>query len=395
MIINLIVGTFYPAVCYGGPIFSTLYTSKELARLGVNVHVSTTNANGDESLNVPTDRVVHLEDKIFVRYYGRADRNAFSWPMLLNVWGDIKMSDIVFLQGIFSPYVVVSLLYATILKKPLMLSPRGALAPWCIGNSRARLKRLWLNCFISLFARAIKWHCTSEQEAADVLAIFAKADISVIPNGIDLPDFANATLLSPSAYTKRFVGRPIDSCKKIISMGRIHRKKGLDILINAFSALITEHPDAILLIAGPDGGELPSLRRQVVNSSLENRVFFVGELSGQDKIDFLANGDLFVLPSHDENFGNVYAESLAAGTPIVASAHTPWRDVEKFGCGKWVNNSEAETALAMKELLSRDVVEMGLRGKDYIRDHFSWPSIALQFKEVFQQILDKRSSECP
>ena len=70
----------------------------------------------------------------------------------------------------------------------------------------------------------------------------------------------------------------------------------------------------------------------------------------QEKVDFFVNADLFVLPSHNENFGLVYVEALAAGTPVVASKNTPWEEVEDANCGKWVNNCVVETAKAMIEM---------------------------------------------
>lgn len=389
MNINLIVGTFYPAVSYGGPIFSTLYTGRELARLGNKVYVSTTNANGEENLNITTNKFIQYETNLFVKYYGGANYRAFSWPLIFNIWKDIKRCDIVSLQGMFSCYIVVSLWYASVFKKPVLLSPRGSLGDWCIQNKRSTLKKIWLMCFVYPFLKIIRFHATSEQEKYDIKKIFPKSDVIVIPNGIDPTDYTSSAQLSSVEFTQRFIGKPIDGCIKIISMGRLHCKKGFDILIKAFAIIKKEYPEAVLLIAGPDGGEYKNLQQQVRESKLEDHVFFVGELSGHDKVDFLTNGDIFVLPSHHENFGNVYAESLAAGTPIIASTNTPWQDVEKNSCGKWVNNSVEETAIAMKEMLGNDLIKMGCCGRKYINTFFTWPSIALQFGQTFENMVNK------
>ncbi|MCW7226244.1 glycosyltransferase [Escherichia coli] len=79
---------------------------------------------------------------------------------------------------------------------------------------------------------------------------------------------------------------------------------------------------------------------------------------GRDKLHFLNAADVFALPSHNENFGNVYLESLAAGTPILASKHTPWSIVEQFGCGQWVNNDEVSVTNALKLLFEGDAYHL-------------------------------------
>jgi glycosyltransferase involved in cell wall biosynthesis len=111
----------------------------------------------------------------------------------------------------------------------------------------------------------------------------------------------------------------------------------------------------------------------------------IGNIENQEKIDFLANADLFVLPSHNENFGNVYLESLATGTPIVASHGTPWNEVEKYDCGKWVDNSVELTSGAMIEMLKRDRDEMRINSLK-LASKYDWSSVAMQFKTLFERM---------
>ena len=127
------------------------------------------------------------------------------------------------------------------------------------------------------------------------------------------------------------------------------------------------------------------LDKLIQQLNLTNKVFFVGEILDQDKIDFLANADIFAFPSHDENFGNVYIESLAAGTPIVASLNTPWQEVEAANCGKWVPNTIEETSKAMLELLTKDRELMRFNTKA-MANKYEWQNIALQFKKLFEEM---------
>jgi glycosyltransferase involved in cell wall biosynthesis len=379
MNISIITGSFYPSFYYGGPVFSLLYTSKELAAIGNIVYVSTTNANGYEKLDVQTNKSKEFDKNVFVKYYGMATYSGFSWPLLLSVWYDILKSDVVFLQPIFSSFVPVSLLYARLFNKPVLLSPRGSLGDWCLSSRRSTIKQLWFRYLIAPFCKYVVWHATSEQEKREILALVPDAEVCIIPNGVSLCEFSTATRIAPVEYTRRFVGKEIDCAHIIISMGRIHIKKGFDILIDAFARVRSRFPRAVLLIAGPDGGELSNLQMRVDDLALKDCVFFIGELSGKDKIDFLANGDLFVLPSHNENFGNVYAESLAVGTPVIASRQTPWEEVETYGCGRWINNTVEEVAIAMQSMLESDLDLAGKQAVEYIRNTFDWSSIGEKF----------------
>jgi len=221
----------------------------------------------------------------------------------------------------------------------------------------------------------------------DILNIFPNADITIIPNGVDLKSVNNYNILSKKDYIKILA---IDTNRKIIyliSMGRLHKVKGFDILISSFSKIINNIPNSILIIAGPDEGEKENLLKIIKELSMEKNIFIIESISGQDKIDFLANADLFVLPSHNENFGNVYIESLASGTPIVASTNTPWQEVEEYNCGKWVKNNIEETSKAILEMLNKDREVMRNNAKK-LATKYDWKSIAKEFKKLYKRLYE-------
>ena len=149
----------------------------------------------------------------------------------------------------------------------------------------------------------------------------------------------------------------------------------------------------MLLIAGKDDGHQSFLDEKVKNLNLTDRVFFIGELQGVDKVKFLSGGDLFVLPSHNENFGNVYLESLACGTPVVASWNTPWSEVEEHGCGKYVENSTEAMSAAMWDMMRQlndqcTKEEFAAACRKYA-SNFSWQMVAVKFHKYFSDILAK------
>lgn len=391
MKINIIIPSFYPAVIYGGPIFSSLYACKELSKMDdINIFVSTTNTNMHSRLDVKTNQTIKFEDDFYVKYYNETVVDKFSLALFLNIWRDIKKSDIVHMQYIFNTPIPISLLYAKFFKKPVLLSTRGNLCKWCLTQG-SKLKKSWLRFFIKPFANNIYWHATAKQEKEDILAIFPKAKVEIIPNGIDSEQFHNTNVLDRESYIQKFTQKNIVADKIIVSMGRLQKKKGFDILIDSFVLALKVYPDAKLLIAGEDEGEKENLTKQIQKDNLHDKVFLVGNVQDQDKIDFLANADLFVLPSHNENFGNVYIESLASGTPIVASTGTPWEEVEEYNCGKWVDNNINETANAIIEMLNKDRDEMRVNSLK-LSSKYDWKKIAIRFKEFYEKMRDKNES---
>ena len=175
-------------------------------------------------------------------------------------------------------------------------------------------------------------------------------------------------------YTPRFI---------VSSLGRIDKTKAYDVLIHAFSIVNKTIPDAVLVIAGNDNGEKNKLIMLIERLGLTKKAFIIDGIYGTEKIDYLANSDVFVLPSHSENFGNVYIESLAAGTPIIASTNTPWSDVEKNNCGKWINNTDKETATAIIEMFHSNLVDMGKSAKNYVRQ-YDWSELADRFISIYR-----------
>ncbi len=386
MKINLIIPSFYPATVYGGPIFSTLHTCQELAKLDdVEVWVSTTNTNMTSKLDVETNKWIKFEEDFYVKYYDEAKVDKFSLQLYLNIWKDIKRADVVHVQSVFNTPTPVALLLARLFKKSILLSPRGSLGDWCLENGSG-FKQKWINWFIRPFAYKVIWHATAEQEKNEIQAIFPNAKVEVISNGIEYDVFQKFSVLSKQEFMKKYAGNEVDAEKIIVSMGRLQKKKGFDILIDSFVKVLEVYPEAKLFIAGQDEGEEENLKQQVIELSLEDKAFLTGTINGQDKIDFLANADLFVLPSHNENFGNVYVESLAAGTPIVASKQTPWSEVENADCGKWVNNSVDETAQAMIEVLGKDREQMRINSKRLAKK-YDWRNISMQFKKIYEEMI--------
>lgn len=399
MRILFITPSFYPAIHYGGPIYSTYELSTALKKTGVDVRVITTNANGDEKLKIKTGVFHKLENELPVKYYKSLDSRGTSLSMILNLRKEIKEADIVYLISIFSPPTPFVIRLCKKLNKPLIITPQGQLGKWCLEQG-SRLKKLWLRFFISSRRNPIlpdgrqvhrvktdqpfHWHLTSSAEQQAVLSIYPSASTFVIPNGVSPELFSLNDKPKDRTFFNKYTAFDCTNKIIIISMGRLQKVKGFDILIEAIGMI--ENQNVVLLVAGEDFGERKMLDLMIEKSGLREKVFLIGMIEGKEKIEFLRNADVFALPSHHENFGMVYGEALAAGTPVVASKNTPWQDVEKYNCGKWVENSPDKFAEAIIEILNSDTVQMGKNGSNYIEDNFSWSELSNEFIKVIERI---------
>ena len=174
-------------------------------------------------------------------------------------------------------------------------------------------------------------------------------------------------------------------------LSRLHPKKGLDILLPALADL----PGYVTLDIYGDGepAYLGELRSQVERRGLQARVQFRGPVSGVANTTAFTECDLFILPTHSENFGIVVAEALAHGTPVITTSGAPWAGLEREGCGRWTEISTAALVQAIADLDRADLPTMGARGRDWMMRDFSTSGMVGQFEKLYRQLSKRPSSE--
>ena len=340
MRVCLVSSSFYPAIFYGGPISSTWDLSKKLGEKNVEVYVSTTNANGNKRIkDIDTKEHIQQAENVFVRYYHEQLINIFSFSFLFGIFSDIKKSDVVYIQYLFHYTVLFSLLFSVFLGKKIILCPRGSFSSFTLSNKRSWLKRLWLFLFISPLKNKIIWQASSYLEKEDILFYFPKVDVKIIPDGIDVDSFSNSNKMDKKELLKKYTNKDFKNVSDVVfSMGRLHKIKRFDILINAFELYLDENKNAKLLIAGADDGVRNALENQIKELKLEDSVFMIGLVNFSQKKELLSNCSFFSLASDFESFGIVVSEALSCGVPVVVSDKTSWRDIERNNCCIFVKN---------------------------------------------------------
>ena len=265
-------------------------------------------------------------------------------------------------------------------KIKLVVSPHGSLAPWALRKGKLKKKIFGLLFQNQVLRRADMFHATSEKEYEEIRAAGYRQPVAIVPIGMDLPD------VEPRNARKARNG---EKGRRVVFFGRLHKVKGVDRLVRAWEQVVREGWE--LVIAGPDCGMLEELKSIVAERKLP-RVSFVGEINGHAKYDFLADADIYVLPSDTENFGITVAESLASGTPVIASQGTPWEGLEHEKCGRWVPIGVEPLVAALKEMMSLDDTEraaMGECGKEWIRRDFAWEGIGAKMKASYEWLLGR------
>lgn len=266
---------------------------------------------------------------------------------------------------------------------PFVVSPHGSLDPWALalGGLKKRIySRIWQR---GLLGRAAAVHALTATESSQFRDYGYTGPVSVIPNGIDIEEFQHPA--SPNDMDERYpelVGK-----KVVLFLGRLHQKKGLDVLVKAFAQLHETDLDIHLLVVGPDDGYEPELRRLIGSLGVIDAVTLTGTLAGNDRLAAMNRADIYALPSYSEGFSVGILEALAVGLPVVISKYCYFPEVESAGAGIETETDVGQVASALGSLIVDPELasKMGRAGRDLVRSRYSWESVAAAFVKLYER----------
>lgn len=270
---------------------------------------------------------------------------------------------------------------------PHAIFPHGMLDAWFRDEEPAKyLKKAlyWpLEHLVCQSAAAVCF--TAEEERRNSHLTFRPYNVREVVVGAGIeppPDQAAAQIATFQARFPELAGQPF-----ILYFGRIHLKKGCDLLAQAFATFGLEHDTIPLVFAGPDTDQLEPQLRALLPAALQARVHFTGMLDGETKWGALRSADVFIIPSHQENFCLAAAEALACGTPaLVSDKVNIWREIVEDGAGLVQPDSTAGTLALLQQWAATPATErdaMRLRARECFARHFSIDRVYDNLTHVF------------
>jgi glycosyltransferase involved in cell wall biosynthesis len=371
-----VIPSFYPAHRYGGPIESVYDLCRHTAAQGHQVRVLTTTADGPGPVLYPSTTVRTLPGGIEVTYCRLLAADSVSATLIRALPRLVGWADVVHLTAVYSFPTIPVLIAARAAGKPVVWSPRGSLQRWS-GSTNVTLKKWWDRTCRLVSPRRVVLHVTSEEEACESAKAYPHTPFAVIPNGVSIPERLN-----------RQEG---DGTLRLLFLGRLHPKKGIENLLAACSRLDSAAGAPWqwrLTIAGVgDAGYTASLQSRIHELGLADRVRMIGHVSGPSKLQVFEQSDLLVTPSFTENFGMVIAEALAHEVPVIASRNTPWKSLDEERCGLWVDNDPATLVESILQLRKCALRDMGRRGRAWMIRDFGWEWRAREMLDVYSNAI--------
>jgi glycosyltransferase involved in cell wall biosynthesis len=267
--------------------------------------------------------------------------------------------------------------------KPYIVSAHGMLESWALAN-----KRLKKTAYAWLFERAnlrsaTCLHALTGAEARDYRNFGLRKPIAIIPNGVDVP-----AVSSSEPFLNRFP--ELRNKRLVLFLGRIHFKKGLDALCEAWTRVSRDWPDAQLVLAGPDfENTRASIEKLLEERRIRHRVTFTGMLGNELKWSALRAAECFVLPSYSEGLSVSVLEAMGMGLPVIVSEQCNLPEVAGHDCG-WVieprgpGGNQLESALdEVLRASSQARAKWGANGRRLVSRRYSWRVVGEQMTALY------------
>jgi glycosyltransferase involved in cell wall biosynthesis len=373
-----IIPSFNPAG--GGPMEGVRQITPHLAALGVATAVA--------SLDPP--EAPWLQDQPFQAIGLGSVAGSYGYRRGLppRIRALAQQHDVVIIEGIWQYHAYATWRALRGSGVPYFVYSHGMLDPWF--KRTYPLKHLkkwaywpWADYRVLRDAHAVLFTTEQERLLARQSFWLYKANELVVGYGTSAPP--PDAELQREAFLQRFP--QLRGQRIFLFLSRIHPKKGVDLLIEAFAAVAHADPRVQLVIAGPDQvGLQVALQQRAAALGIADRITWPGMLSGEIKWGAFRCAELFCLPSHQENFGIVVAEALACGLPVAIAEPVNISDeVAAAGAGLVHADTVASTTEALRRWLAvppEDKQQMGIRGAKLFSAQFDFSSVAKKLLPV-------------
>jgi glycosyltransferase involved in cell wall biosynthesis len=380
-----VIPTYLPATVYGGPLLSVHSLCRHLAERGHDVQVFTTNVDGPGETAVPLETTVDLDGVAITYFSTRQPGRRVAYAPAMGRWlaKHVPNMAVLHVHAVFSWPTYAATRLAAKARVPYLVSPKGSLVPALIRGKNQLLKEAWLRLVDAKTlagAAYVQPNSQHEYECMQQLGI-PLPEVCVIPNGVELPPPADSNQLPHEL-------EDVARAPYAIYLGRISWEKGIERLIAAL------HGTQIRLIIAGDGSAeyREHLEKQISALGLRENVLFVGAVHGSTKWALLRRARFLALASYSESFGNVVAEAMAVGCPVVVAPEVGARDVVRQSGGGIVAEATPETfRRAMLEVWDDPQTRnrMGNAGAQFVRENLSWERVAETTERWYREAITR------
>jgi glycosyltransferase involved in cell wall biosynthesis len=294
---------------------------------------------------------------------------------------NIRTFDVVHTHAMFSFLPIFAALVARVGRVPYIMRPLGTLNAYGLSHRRPFAKRISVALLERpLLMHAFAVHCTSEAEVLDVRAVCPQASVSVIPLAVS--DFEAA----PELAIRKLLGERV-AIPVVLYLSRLDPKKNVEVVLQSASTLAKSGKRFTLLMAGDgDADYVQSLHSLATQLGIDEHVIWAGRIDGEKKTAAFSTASVFVLSSHNENFGIAVAEALAAGVPCVVSPGVAISaEVQAFGAGYVVAPQGDAFAEAISTLLDDDALRAraSAAAKKLATEQFSYSAMGERLEALY------------
>jgi glycosyltransferase involved in cell wall biosynthesis len=295
----------------------------------------------------------------------------------------VSEADVVHLHGLWQEHTRRGASAARRFRVPYLIAAHGMAEPWALRQKRWK-KSLYLALVESRNLRqAACLHALSRPEIGHLRRLAPWTPICFVPNGVDLSYFDD---LPPRAVLEA-THPELKNKFVLLFFGRLHIKKGLDLLAEALGSLGKQFPNLHLLAAGKDDGAWKAFTQRTEQLNLSSRVTYVGHVSGPRAREVWAAADAFVLPSYSEGFSMAILEALACSLPCLITTACHFPELADAGGAIVVDAEAKDVAEGLRGLLERTDAErkrLGQNGRRLVESHYAWDQQARRLVSVYQ-----------
>ena len=371
----------------GGPSQAIFPMCRALREQGIGVLLASTD-EGIDTKDHAADQAVNYNEVPTI-FFPAQMGGSFKYSRPFSAWlaGNVSRFDVVHIHAVFNHACIAAASACRKSRVPYIVRPLGTLDPWSMNQKSFRKKVFWQAGIKKMLSEAAAIHYTTGAEQKAVESTLGLDHGCVVPLGIEVDLFDRT--LAETKLTEHFpelAGRPY-----VLVLSRLHPKKGLEVLQDAFLSLMQEEKfKQVRLVLAGEGKESYEqfLKSRIQGHCAAGSIVFPGWLAGERKDVALQNATLLALPSRQENFGVCVMESLACGVPVMVSPQVNLsQQIETAGAGWIAEIDETSLKAAMIEALSSatERAARGIAGQELAKN-FTWPIVASELNKLYQSV---------